>query len=482
MKILFVANHIAFIEPLGMMTISALAKKRGHQTFLGILSREDVVQRAREIQPEMVCYSVTTGEEESYLKFNQKLKAEMPNIFSLMGGMHPTFFPKIVNEGGLDAICVGEGDDAFPELLERMEKGENVKGIKNILLRGEDYAKLELHPFFQNLDASPFPDRELIYGNKATDMAEFPIKSFMRSRGCAFSCTYCFNKSYRELYHNQTPYVRSRSVENLIAEIKEVKDKYRLTFVKLYDDIFTYQVDEWLEKFAKLYKQEINLPFQCLLRINLVTEDMVKLLKESGCVSVSVSIEAGNPEAREKILNRFMTNEEIIKGFELFKKYDIPTFCNNILALPGYGLEYDIETLDLNIKSKVTYALFGTLYPFPGTQAARYCRENGFMDPDAKLHFSYNSRSPLNCFTEKEKDRSYRLSVLGTTIVAFPKTRDFILKNLDYIPNTLAFWAFSLTQAYLVRTKIYPAKIGLAEAFKYFLKNIWVERVRRKTD
>jgi radical SAM superfamily enzyme YgiQ (UPF0313 family) len=302
MKILFVANHIAFIEPLGMMTISALAKKRGHQTFLGILSREDVIQKAREIQPDMVCYSVTTGEEESYLKFNQKLKAEMPKIFSLMGGMHPTFFPKIVNEGGLDAICVGEGDEAFPELLEKMEKGESAKGIKNILLRGEDYAKLELHPFFQNLDASPFPDRELIYGNKNTDMAEFPIKSFMRSRGCAFSCTYCFNKSYRELYHNQTPYVRSRSVENLIAEIKEVKDKYRLTFVKLYDDIFTYQADEWLEKFAKLYKQEINLPFQCLLRINLVTEDMVKLLKEAGCVSVSVSIEAGNPEAREKIL------------------------------------------------------------------------------------------------------------------------------------------------------------------------------------
>jgi hypothetical protein len=177
-----------------------------------------------------------------------------------------------------------------------------------------------------------------------------------------------------------------------------------------------------------------------------------------------------------------MTNEEIIKGFELFQKYDIPTFCNNILALPGYGLEHDIETLDLNIKSKVTYALFGTLYPFPGTQAARYCRENGFLDPDAKLHFSYNSRSPLNCFTEKEKDRSYRLSVLGTTIVAFPKTRDFILKYLDYIPNKLAFWAFSLTQAYLVRTKIYPAKIGLPEAFKYFLKNVWVETVRRKID
>lgn len=482
MKILFVANNIGFIDPLGMMLISALAKKQGHETFLGVLSQENVLKKARKIKPDMVCYSTTTGEQDSYLEFNKLLKQEFKNIFSLMGGPHPTFFPKIVNQGNLDAVCVGEGDEAFPELLENLEKNQDPKRVKNILLAGENRDNLELRPFYQNLDNLPFPDRDLIYKNKHTDMAEFPIKSFMKSRGCAFSCTYCFNKPFRELYKSkgcQGGYIRNRSVENVIAEINEVRSKYSLEFIKFYDDIFTYKVDQWLDDFVKQYKKEVNLPFQCLLRIDLVTEDMVKLLKEAGCKSVNVSIEAGNPEARAKILNRPMSNEEIIRGFHLFDKYNIPTFCNNIFALPDYGLKYDIETLDLNIKSKVSYALFGSLYPYPGTDVGKYCEEKGYIDPDFHLHSWYQSRSPLNCFSEKEKDRSYKLSVLGTVIVAFPKFRNFVIKYLDYIPNFLAFLAFNLIQTYLVRKKIYPVKIGLLKSLKYGLKSIKLELIKR---
>lgn len=482
MKILFVANNIGFIDPIGMMLVSALAKKRGHETFLGVLSRENVLEKARQIKPDMVAYSVTTGEQDNCLKFNQAIKKEFPNIFSIMGGPHPTFFPKVVKQGDLDAICIGEADEAFPELLEHLEHNKNPRGIRNILFKGQDLNDLELRPPYQNLDDLPFPDRDLIYKNKHTDMAGFPIKSFMKSRGCLFSCTYCFNKPLRELYRNhghQMPFIRNRSVENIISEICEVRKKYPLKFIKFYDDMFVDKVDDWLYRFVKQYKKEVNVPFQCLLRINLVTEDMVKLLKEAGCVSVNISIEAGNPEVRAKILNRHMTNEEIIRGFELFNKYNLPSFCNNIFALPGFGLKYDIETLDLNLKSKVTYALFGSLYLYPGTDIGKYCEERGYINPDFHLHSWYQSRSPLNCFTEKEKDRSYKLSVLGTVIVAFPKLRNFVIKHLDYIPNFLAFLAFNLVQTYLVQKKIYPVKMGLLKTIKYGLKSIELELIKR---
>lgn len=482
MKILFVANHIGFIDPLGMMLISALAKKRGHETFLGVLSRENVLKKARQIKPDMVCYSTTTGEQDNYLKFNQAIKKEFPDIFSIMGGPHPTFFRQIVNQGDLDAICVGEGDEAFPELLERLEKGQSPEGIKNIILRGGNPDDFELRPLYQNLDSLPFIDRDLIYKNKSTGMADFPVKSFMKSRGCPFSCTYCFNKPFRELYQSQghhDSYVRNRSVDNVLAEIQEVRKNYCLNFVKFYDDIFVHKADEWLYEFVKKYKKEIGLPFQCLLRINLVTEDVVKLLKEAGCVSVNVSIEAGNPEVRAKILNRHMSNEEIIRGFDLLRKYNIYTFCNNIFALPGYGLKYDIETLDLNIKSKVTYALFGSLYPYPGTDVAKYCEEKGYLDPNLRLYSWYQASSPLNCFTKEEKERSFKLSILGTVIVAFPKIRNFVIKHLDHIPIFLAFLAFNLVQAYLIRTKIYPAKTGFIKSVKYLIKSLKLEIVRR---
>ncbi len=477
MKVLFVVNTIHFIDPLGIMLLSALAKKNGHDTSLGVLQREDVLEKIDKMRPDVVCYSCTTGEHTNYIRFNEEVKKRHKKIFTIMGGPHPTFFSKVIEKGSLDAICKGEGDEAFVELLDALENGGDLGNIPNIILAGGEGKDAELRPFYRDLDTLPLPDRDIIYDN--TEMGEFPIKSFITSRGCPYHCTYCFNHSYQELYAGKGKFLRRHGVERVIEDINNVRKRYPLEFVKFYDDIFVYQVDDWFLEFVEAYKKEVNLPFQCYTRVNLVEEEIVRRLKEAGCRSVSMSIEAGSPKVRERLLKRKMTNEEIIDGFQLFRKYGISTFCNNIVALPNGSMKDDIETLDLNIRAKVTYALFSSYYPYPGTELGKYCIDNNLINVSFDLYPYYQSRSPLNCFDEKEKEILFNFSELATVVVAFPRLRNLAIKFLVYLPNIAVFLMYFLVQAYLLKTKIYPAKMGVRKSLKFFFMGIKWELLKR---
>jgi len=125
MKILFVVKDIDFIDPIGIMLLSSLAKKNGHEVCLGILNREEIIAKINKIKPEVIAYSATTGEHKYYLELNRIVKSRFSGIFSIMGGAHSTFYPECINESSLDAICVGEGEEAFIELLEKRGRGED---------------------------------------------------------------------------------------------------------------------------------------------------------------------------------------------------------------------------------------------------------------------------------------------------------------------------------------------------------------------
>lgn len=473
MKILFIVKAIDYIDPLGLMTISAVAKKNGHSTHLGIMARENILDKIKSIKPDVVAYSASTGEHKYYLDINNKIKSNFRNIFTIMGGAHTTFNPETIKESTLDAVCVGEGEGAFGELLEALGNGRDVNNIANIVT--ENNSNSGVRNLYDDLDKIPFPDRDLFY--KTTEMGRFPLKSFMASRGCPYFCTYCFNHAFRELYKGKGKPIRRHSVDYIITQIKEVKDRYPLGFVKFYDDIFTYQVDLWLEEFVEKYKRYINLPFLCLTRADLLTEEMARLLKEAGCFSISMSIEAGNPIFRNRLLKRNMTNEQIINAFNICHRLGIKTFSNNILGLPYATVENEIETLDLNIKCKVSFAEFPIFHPYPKTELGNYCIENGIYNHDyLDLHMSYMNKSPLSCFTEREKNIQRNISRLGSLAVFMPFLRNIVVKYLIYLPyNKLFFFCYYLTKSYLVKTKVYPFKMGLRDLTRLFLKSINLE-------
>ena len=121
MRVLFVTQQIDY-EPQGIMHLSSALKAAGHQVALAVAAHEDPVAVTREFRPGIVGYSVITGSQRYYLQLNRRLKQEV-DVFSAFGGPHPTFFPEMIEEEGVDGICIGEGEKAIVDLADALEDG-----------------------------------------------------------------------------------------------------------------------------------------------------------------------------------------------------------------------------------------------------------------------------------------------------------------------------------------------------------------------
>ena len=471
MKILFIIKNENFLAPIGLCSVSSAVKTEGYKTYLCEINSQDPINCISELRPDIVAYSSSTGEVKHYLKLNHMIKEKFPDIFTIMGGPHPTFYPDVVFEGDLDAICVGEGDSAIVDLCRAISKGLRTDNIPNIVSR-DNRNNFQIRDLIENLDDLPFPDFSLIYDN--TPLGQYPLKSIITSRGCPYECSYCFNTSWRKIYKNKGQAVRRNSVNYIIEQIKYVRKKWPLSFVKFYDDIFAYRADDWLEEFSEKYKKHINLPFFILTRVDLLTEDMVKLLKFAGCRTISMSIESGNSKIRENMLKRRMTNKQIIDVHRLCNKYKIYTFTNCIIGLPETNSKNDIESVDLAIKSKVDWAEFPIFHPYPKTELGDLTIEKGYYKTNFKdLHTSYQYRSPLNCFSEKEKNIQMNLSSLAAVAVVFPFLRNFILWVLIYLPHNFLFTLiYYFTKMWVFRKKIYVTKTNFGVSLKIFIKSL----------
>lgn len=524
MKVLFVERDIEYIDPMNVQLLSALARQRGHQTFLSVLSEDDLDAELRRIRPDVVAFSAKTGEHSTYFRVNEAVKAHSPRIVTVMGGPHPTFFPGLILTQDIDAIGIGECDDSWQEMLDALDAGRSIDAIPNIVTR-ENAAKvlrarkrapelvqlagsgasarpeydLEVDPTFLRprrtfLDDLPFYDRELVY--RKTHLGRFPLRSFMSSRGCPYQCTYCFEPKFNVMYAGKGPIYNRYSVTRLCAELKELKERWPTQFIKFYDDMFVLNrgVDAWLEEFAEVYPREVGLPFFCLTRCNVLTKQNLAALKRAGLHSLTMSIEAGNEYIRNTIVKRHMKQQQILDAFDLCHDEGIVTFANTILGVPVHRevaatqgkslIDYDIENLDINIRCRVTYAEFPVLHPYPGCELSEYAIKNGFFDGDFdKLFFSYQAESPFSCFTPEEALMQKNLSLLGPVCVMFPRAtwlRDLTVKVLMKLPLTkLYFFPWYLAKGYINVVRLYPLKLSLPSLVRnvlYSIKREWRKR------
>lgn len=430
MKVLFFLQEFQFFERMGIMSLSAVIKQKGHQAkFLKTqnLSFNQIMKKVKEYSPDVFGYSIMTGEHNYYLNLNKRLKKKF-RAFSIFGGPHPTFFPEMINKSGVDAVCIGEGEGAIIDLLERLKKGKSIDKIKNLWVKkGNKIIKNPPRPLIGNLDSLPFPDREILY-ESSPEIKEYKSKVFFSGRGCPYQCTYCFNHKYNEIYKNKGKIIRFRSVDNFIAEILEVKRKYPFQFAMIEDDTFLLKPKEWLEDFAvKMKKTKIR--FWCNVRANLINKEVVRLLKKAGCYAVWFGIECGNEKIRNELLKRLMTNEQIFKTCKLLKKYSIIFTSQNLIALPiKHPLKIDLQTLDLNIKCHPNFAWSSILYPYPGTSIGNYAIKNGYFKKKNwdQITVTNKMTSELVFPDPKEKKKTERLHKIFGIVVEFPFLRRFV--------------------------------------------------------
>lgn len=463
MKILFLTAKLHTIEPFGVMSLSPYLKKDGHMVKLMEAENPDLIDHVREYNPHVIGYSVCTGSHQYYLTLNRYLKKHIEFV-SVFGGPHPTFFPEIISEDGVDAVCRGEGDLAFREFCNNLESKGYPIAIPNFSIKKRGHIEsLPPRPLVDDLDKLPFPDRDLYY-KVSNEIYNHRVRSFLASRGCPFLCTYCFNPSMDKLYNGSWKHVRTRSSNNLIEEIAVVVKGYPTEFIAFRESIFPLDM-KWLEEFAAKYSSQIGLPFYCHLRLDMLTEENVLLLSKAGCYSVNVGIETGSEVLRKRLLGRYMTNDRIISSCELLRKHSIiKILSNNMLGLPGGRFEDDLETLELNRKSKPDYSLAMLWQPYPRTELAEYAETNNFFDGNYEnLNFTYYNTSHIKFRNKQEKMRIENLQKLFAVATIMPISKK-IVKLLTYLPCTRIFKIIFATM-YLIfhQSEIFPHRMKIKD-------------------
>lgn len=468
MRVLLCTRDLKGSEPMGLLQLGAVLRAAGHEVRLADLASRGWLLEAVAFRPGLVGLGACTGEHQAMIGAARRLRAAAAEagsaFFAVLGGPHATFFPEVVEAPGLDGICRGEGEGAILELAAALEAGRSPAGIPNLWVKtAEGVVRAGLRPRVADLDALPWPDRELRYAADPASRA-YPVKSFLVSRGCPFSCTYCFNAAHHALYGGQGPRVRTRSVGSVIAEIRAVRAASPLTLVQFRESLFPWQ-EAWLEEWAERYPREVGLPFYAHVRADLLTPRRVALLARSGCVSVNLGIECGDEAYRREWLGRPMSNATLIEGCRLLKAHGIRILADNMLALPGAGPEVDRATLALNRACGVDYALAMLFQPYPGTALGERARALGLWDghPD-DLEESYYVRSPLRFPDPRARRRAERLQRLFALLVEVPSLERWLAPLVSRAPDLVLLSIFRAWFMYAYLRRIVPHPIGRQEA------------------
>ncbi len=376
--------HVTFIfddqilshQPLGAAYISSMLKEAGHRITTVNLDRfSDYTEIIKHLSPDILAFSCATSRSRYYFDINRKIKEVHP-CFTIFGGPHPTFFPQTIEEEGVDAICSGEGEYPMLELVNAMDAGRDYTDIANLSFRIDgETIKNSNRPFLvkDELNALPFPDRELIRGEAIWSHRTGYV---MAGRGCPYDCSYCFNHISRTIQTGR--WTRQRSVDNVLAEIRWLKEKYHIIYVAFQDDTFILN-RRWLREFLPRYGQEIGLPFICNVRCDLTDEEEARLLAEAGCIRVATGIENGNDELRQTILAKNVTSEQIRKACDLYNQHGIKIVGQNMFGVPGETVETALSTVELNLRCRTHTNTFSFFAPFPGTKLGEICqKEYGF--------------------------------------------------------------------------------------------------------
>jgi radical SAM superfamily enzyme YgiQ (UPF0313 family) len=462
-KVLFVVKEIEGAEPIGALYVAGCLMAAGHEcAFVGTRGN-DVLDAVRRYSPDVLAFGATTGLHKYYLGLAAHLREARPGMLHLMGGPHATYYPETIFSPGIDVVCRGEGEDAAVELVNALDRGEDHRAIQDLWVKHEGTVyKNAARGLRRDLDAIPFPPRELLYAYDPS-LRQRPLKSFTTNRGCPFPCSYCFNPSLVDHYGSSWKKVRIRSPENVVAEIARVRECGPLQVIGFRESIFVYAA-KWLREFGELYRREIGLPYYCHLRADIVDQEMVDLLAWSGCHTVNVGIETANETIANEVLRRHIKMDRLKAGIRMLKRAGIVVFADNIIGLPGGTLEDDLATLALNVELDVDYAAATLCTPYPGTGIAKYAQENGWFDGDYDtIDDSYYTESCLRFRSAEEKRAIENLHKLFALTAALPQLLPVVRRLITLPPNDFFYAIFRAYYLAIHMTDVMPRRPDLAQ-------------------
>ncbi len=376
--------------PRGFVSLSTLlVKNTTHDVFVIDSSFNKDLKNTKKhllnIKPDVVSLSISfdlMNNAKELINFSKKIGA-----ITVVGGPYAILEPeKIFSEIlCVDYVITGDSEFVFPKILEALEENKTPIDIKGVYYRKEKKIVFTGEAdFYQELNSLPFPDYSLL--STTETYFRFGTATIISCLGCPFRCNFC-QPTLNRLFGNK---VRFRSPKNVIEEISYLKEKYDIKEIYFVDDTFGLD-KKWLKRLVSLLEKKdlTNIKFLVNTRVNVLNEEIAKLLKRMNCSLVSVGVESGSQKILDN-LNKDINVQQIIKAFNLCKKYGLATLANLMIGNPGETKETLKETKKLLRKIKPNSLYLSFLTPYPGTYLYEKSLRNGELN--LKSYDDFNCR------------------------------------------------------------------------------------------
>jgi len=353
----------------------------------------------QDVKPDFLGLSYYTTSAEGAFELSRRTRSEFPGIRIVMGGPHATALPKeALVRGAADIVVRGEGETTLVELL-RLWTEETTgwrsrrSSIDGTAWLSEDGTLAMTKPrcHVDPLDMIPFPARDLL---NLKDYKGFyisktrPETSMVMSRGCPFSCTFCSN----QVWKLGRPLVRTRSPENIISELVELRDMFGIREVFDHADEFNSNIAAGSAITRAMIEHDIGMYWKTQVRAYPLPPDFVESMAKSGCWYVHLGIESGN-EATLDGIGKKVTRRQVIDACRVLKDNGIKVhglfMLFNVWEENGHlkfeGSDETERTLEfadtLSSKGLLDYIGWSVTTPYPGSKLYDIALKNELIKP-----------------------------------------------------------------------------------------------------
>lgn len=421
--------------PIKLMYLTGVARKRANVLFIDAdaegISLKEFLERISKFKPGIVVAEPTPSSLKDEIAAAEEIRRLFKGARIIFTGPFVSAIPGEILEKYKEVDCVIEGE-AEKTLEEFIERKKNVKGLyyrenRSIKYNGQQN-------FIENLDELPFPAHDLIPARKyiSAFIKKSPYTIVETSCGCPFSCIYCnaFLSSGRR--------VRFRTIENIIDELRWVRS-LGMKGIYFNDETFTFNKERLIKLMKAMIEEKLNFSWVCNSRVDTINEEMLGLMKKAGCTCIFYGVESGN----QPILDYYKKNikvGDILKIFNLTKKFGIETMAHFMIGAPDESLETINNTVDFAKKINPDLASFNILTPYPGTGLFEDLKKRGLIKLDD-------------------------WTLLDQTIKATLKTKYLTVEDLE-LAAKMAYKSFYYRPSYVLK------KVFKIRSVYDFLKNI----------